>query len=191
MTTKHKLLQLVTKEIETCTNCELCRTRNKVVPGEGNPGAEIVWLAEGPGANEDQEGRPFVGRAGKLLDNMIKAIGYNREDVFILNTVKCRPPDNRKPTPEEMAACADFLDMQLQIIDPFIIVALGATAADRLLGPGKTISSRRGKIYRTEEGWNVVCSYHPAFLLRNQTAKKDAWEDLTLVKDTIKGRHEL
>jgi len=161
MTTKHKLLQLVTKEIETCTNCELCRTRNKVVPGEGNPGAEIVWLAEGPGANEDQEGRPFVGRAGKLLDNMIKAIGYNREDVFILNTVKCRPPDNRKPT------------------------------ADRLLGPGKTISSRRGKIYRTEEGWNVVCSYHPAFLLRNQTAKKDAWEDLTLVKDTIKGRHEL
>jgi len=118
MTTKHKLLQLVTKEIETCTNCELCRTRNKVVPGEGNPGAEIVWLAEGPGANEDQEGRPFVGRAGKLLDNMIKAIGYNREDVFILNTVKCRPPDNRKPTPEEMAACADFLDMQLQIIDP-------------------------------------------------------------------------
>jgi len=142
MTTKHKLLQLVTKEIETCTNCELCRTRNKVVPGEGNPGAEIVWLAEGPGANEDQEGRPFVGRAGKLLDNMIKAIGYNREDVFILNTVKCRPPDNRKPTPEEMAACADFLDMQLQIIDQRI--DCWVRARQFLVAGARYIVQRRG-----------------------------------------------
>jgi len=190
MTPKERLLKMIAGEIEACTGCELANECGHVVPGEGNPNAEIVFCGEAPGSTEAEQGRPFVGRAGKLLDNMIKSMGYAREDVYILNTVKCRPPGNRKPDPEEMKACADYLDMQLQVIDPFIIVALGATAADRLLPDtiGQNLSSRRGKIHKIkldQSEYNVVCSYHPAFLLRNPPAKQDACADLKLVKDTL------
>jgi len=193
---KDRLLKLVADQINNCTECELCKDSGKKVPGEGNRNAEIVLCGEAPGAKESELGIPFVGRAGKLLDNMIKAMGYKREDLYILNTVKCRPPNNRNPEPAEIESCAKYLDMQLQIIDPFLIIALGAVASDRLLSEtvGQSLSSRRGKIHSLcidKSRYNVICTYHPAYLLRNPAAKAEAHKDLTLVKNTIDEWHAL
>lgn len=163
-----------------CEGCKLCSTRTQIVVGEGNPRARLVFVGEGPGEQEDLQGRPFVGRAGQLLEKMINAMGLKREDVFICNVVKCRPPGNRNPEPDEIAACSGFLHRQLDAIKPEIIVALGKFAAQTLLQTDERITQLRGH-FRTYRGVKLMPTLHPAYLLRNPPAKREAWEDLKLV----------
>jgi len=164
-----------------CQLCpELATTRNKVVFGSGNIRAQLVFVGEAPGADEDQQGLPFVGRAGQLLTKMIEAMGLTRKDVFICNVLKCRPPENRPPKPEEKTNCKPFLLRQLELIGPKVICALGTHAAQSLLQTDETISQLRGKTH-TYAGTQLICTYHPAYLLRNPSAKKDAWVDLQKV----------
>ncbi len=188
MSIKQNLLNVIANDISRCTKCELCKNRTNTVPGEGNENCKVVFIGEGPGADEDNSGKPFVGRSGKLLTKMIESIGLKREDVFILNICKCRPPDNRKPTEDEIKACRNYLEMQLKVISPECIVTLGATATDAILGPGDGITKRRAGLagYKT---WKfdgndiiVIPTLHPSYLLRNPSAKKDAAEDLAIVK---------
>ena len=153
------------------------RTRHKIVFGTGNPRAELVFVGEGPGHDEDMQGLPFVGRAGKLLTQMIEAMGLLRENVYIANIVKCRPPENRPPEEDEVAACMPFLVRQITAIAPKVIVCLGSTAAQNLLGTKKSISRFRGQWFDLH-GAKVIATYHPAYLLRNPTAKSDVWLDL-------------
>ncbi len=178
---KADALSAVADEIAACTRCALHATRLRTVPGEGDPAAAIVFVGEGPGADEDRSGRPFVGRAGQLLDDIItKGMKLRRQDVYICNVVKCRPPGNRVPEPDEAAACADFLDRQLRAVAPRVICALGATAARRLLGVEQPLGTLRGEVHR----WGdtpVVVTYHPAYLLRNPAAKKPTWDDIRKV----------
>jgi len=178
------MLQMLSDKISECTRCqELAETRTQTVFGEGNPNAKIFFLGEAPGADEDKQGKPFVGRAGKLLDEIIKACGWTREDVYIGNILKCRPPGNRNPTKEESDNCESFLKLQLRIINPKYIVCLGTTAAQNLLHTDERISRMRGK-WRYYGDIKVLCTYHPSFLLRNPKAKKDVWDDLQiLIKD--------
>ena len=191
MTIKSDLLKIISNDIAGCTRCELHSTRTNTVPGEGNVNSKLVWLGEGPGQNEDETGRPFVGRAGKLLDNMIKSVGLKREDTMILNICKCRPPGNRKPTSDEVEACRYYLDMQLLTINPSVIVTLGATATEALLGPGIGITKRRAAIAGVssitlcDKKIVVIPTLHPSYLLRNPAAKTDAAEDLALIKRHI------
>jgi DNA polymerase len=173
-------LEQVASDIRKCKECTLCETLGKYVPGEGNSVAELVLLGEGPGQVEAEQGRPFCGRSGKLLDNMIKAMGYTRDDVYICNTVKCRPPNNRRPTPEEMKKCESFLIKQLELINPKVIVTLGATATEGILGSGPGITKRRGK-WGEYEGIKVMPTFHPAACLYNPNLKHDVWADLQLV----------
>lgn len=164
-----------------CTRCKLCSLgRQNVVPGEGNPRAELVFVGEGPGEQEDQQGRPFVGKAGQLLDKMIEAMGLSREQVFIANVVKCRPPGNRNPEPDEIDACSPFLHRQLDAIQPKIVVALGKFAAQTLLQTETRISALRGNFFQYR-GAKLMPTYHPAYLLRNPEMKRDAWADLQKV----------
>jgi DNA polymerase len=169
------------KEIGNCTRCKLHKRRKTIVFGEGNPAAQLMLIGEAPGADEDLQGRPFVGRAGQLLMQMIKAIGYQRNDVFIANVLKCRPPENRNPEADEIAECSPFLFKQIGIIQPKIILALGTFAAQLLLNSKSSISSLRSRVYEMPYG-RVVATYHPSFLLRSPQKKPEAWEDLKMIK---------
>ncbi|HUJ01485.1 MAG TPA: uracil-DNA glycosylase [Usitatibacter sp.] len=170
----------------SCTACVLCRQRKQAVFGVGDEAAPWLFIGEGPGADEDQQGDPFVGQAGKLLDNMLAAIGLARgREVYIANVVKCRPPGNRTPTPEEAAACAPYLDRQIELLGPKLIVALGKTAAIRLLSTEASLASLRGRVHRYR-GTPLVVTYHPAYLLRSLPDKAKAWEDLLFARRTLR-----
>lgn len=175
-------LAAVAAAVAGCAACALAATRTKAVPGEGNPDSpDVMFVGEAPGADEDLQGRPFVGRAGQLLDKMIAAMGFARSDVFIANILKCRPPGNRTPTPDEMSVCIPFLRRQIALVRPKTLVALGATAWKGLSGdPGASISRVRG-IWQSFGGIPVMPTFHPAYLLRCPSAKRTAWEDLKLV----------
>jgi uracil-DNA glycosylase len=178
-------LQVLRDEIGDCRRCKLCSGRTNLVFGVGDPTAHLVFVGEGPGADEDAQGEPFVGKAGQLLDKMIEAMGYARGDVYICNVVKCRPPGNRNPEPDEIAACEPFLKKQLGAIRPRMIVALGKFAAQCLLRDDAPISRLRGN-FRTYEGIQLMPTFHPAYLLRDPTKKKEAWEDLKTVMAALK-----
>ena len=173
------LLQ-IRDDLGECTRCKLHGTRTKIVFGDGNLKAQLVFVGEGPGADEDAQGLPFVGRAGKLLTQMIEAMGLQRRDVYICNVVKCRPPGNRQPEPDEVAACSPFLFRQLDSIQPRVIVCLGATAFQTLLQTNRSISHYRGQ-WLDYRGFKMLPTYHPAYLLRNPAAKADVWKDLQKV----------
>lgn len=173
------LLQ-VRDDLGECTRCKLHSTRTKIVFGDGNSKARLVFVGEGPGADEDAQGLPFVGRAGKLLTQMIEAMGLERRDVYICNVVKCRPPGNRQPEPDEVTACSPFLFRQLDSINPKVIVCLGATAFQTLLQTNRSISHYRGQ-WLDYRGYKMLPTYHPAYLLRNPAAKADVWKDLQKV----------
>jgi DNA polymerase len=172
-------LQLIRDEIGECTRCALHAGRNKLVFGDGSPSARLMFVGEGPGADEDAQGLPFVGKAGQLLNNMIAAMGLKREDVYIANVVKCRPPGNRVPEPEEGATCSPFLFRQIDVIRPQVLVALGATAATWLLGTRQPLAGLRGRVHSVR-GTQLIVTYHPAYLLRDPRQKKEAWADLQI-----------
>lgn len=172
-------------DVDACTACGLCRTRKKSVPGVGDTSAEWLFVGEAPGAEEDARGEPFVGQAGRLLDNMLAALGMSRErSVYIANVLKCRPPNNRTPEPLEVEACRPYLERQVALIAPRIIVALGRSAASLLLDNDASIASLRGRVHRYR-GIPLVVTYHPAYLLRNLPDKAKAWEDLLLARATV------
>jgi uracil-DNA glycosylase family 4 len=179
-------LLVLADEARACTRCGLHATRKQAVFARGNPFAELVFVGEGPGADEDAQGLPFVGKSGQLLDRMIVAMGYAPEDIYVCNIVKCRPPENRKPEPVEMAACSPFVVQQLALIKPKVIVALGATAVQGLL-PSTTegITRMRGKWKVYQQTIPVMPTFHPAYLLRNPDAKRDVWNDLKAVMERL------
>jgi uracil-DNA glycosylase len=177
---KSAALTEILDDIGECTRCRLHKGRTKLVFGVGNVNADIMFIGEGPGADEDKQGEPFVGRAGQLLNNMITAMGIPREDVYIANVVKCRPPDNRTPEKDECDTCSPFLLRQIEVIQPKMIVALGAVAAKNLLGLNDSMGNLRGKIYDFH-GTKLVATYHPAYLLRDPRQKAEAWKDLQIV----------
>ncbi len=170
-------LRAIQNEIGDCTRCALSAGRNKIVFGDGDPNARLMFVGEGPGADEDAQGVPFVGRGGQLLNNMIAATGLKREQVYIANIVKCRPPQNRTPEPQEANTCAPFLFQQIDVVRPEVIVALGSTAATYLLGVKSSLGGLRGRIHACR-GTKLIVTYHPAYLLRDPTHKKEAWQDL-------------
>jgi DNA polymerase len=167
----------VREDLGECTRCKLHKTRNKIVFGDGSAKAQLVFVGEGPGADEDAQGLPFVGRAGKLLTQMIEAMGLQRSDVYICNVVKCRPPGNRQPENDEVEKCSPFLFRQLDVLQPKVIVCLGATAAQTLLQTNRSISHFRGQ-WMDFRGYKMLATYHPAYLLRNPAAKGEVWKDL-------------
>ncbi|MBN2475688.1 MAG: uracil-DNA glycosylase [Pirellulales bacterium] len=179
-------LAAVQREVAACVRCaELARTRKQTVFGAGNPLARLVFLGEAPGADEDRQGEPFVGRAGKLLTDMIeKGMKLKRRDVYIMNILRCRPPGNRNPLPVEAAACRQFLDRQLAVIQPEFICCLGAVAAQNLLQTTTSIGRLRGH-FHDYQGIKVLCTYHPAYLLRNPSAKRPTWDDLRLLMEEM------
>ena len=160
-----------------CRRCSLAETRKQVVFGSGDRHADLVFVGEGPGAEEDKTGVPFVGRAGQLLNDIIKACRLKREDIYICNVLRCRPPGNRLPSPDEAANCREYLDGQIAIVNPDYIVCWGSTAAKNLLASEAPIGKMRGKFFEYGRA-KVVCTYHPSYLLRNPAAKKDVWEDM-------------
>lgn len=174
----------LTEEITRCQKCRLCAGRTYPVPGEGNPHAQLMFIGEGPGRDEDQTGRPFVGRAGQLLDKMIGAIGLSREEVFIANVVKCRPPQNRAPEADEVAACMPYLRAQVGLIRPQVIVLLGSSALGAILGPDHRITRERGAWIERKGVW-FMPTFHPAALLRDESKKRPVWEDLKKVRDKL------
>jgi uracil-DNA glycosylase family 4 len=172
--------------VARCDACGLCKQRKQAVFGVGAENGPWLFVGEGPGADEDEQGEPFVGQAGKLLDNMLAAMGCRRGgDTYIANVVKCRPPGNRTPTAEEAAACAPFLDRQIELVAPKLIVALGKSAVVRLLETDASVASLRGKVHRYK-GIAVVVTYHPAYLLRSLPEKAKAWEDLVFARRTMR-----
>jgi len=174
-------LELLQAEVAACTLCEeLAPTRTQTVFGVGNPDARLCILGEAPGEDEDRLGEPFVGRGGQLLNKILAACQLEREDVYLLNILRCRPPSNRNPKEEEAKNCRQFLERQLQLIDPEFICCMGAVAAQNLLSTTVAIGRLRGKIH-DYRGMKVVCTYHPAYLLRNPSAKKNAWEDMKML----------
>jgi uracil-DNA glycosylase family 4 len=171
-------LDVVAEVVRSCTKCELSRHRTQTVFARGTGSSGVCFVGEGPGADEDAQGLPFVGKAGQLLDRMIEAMGLGRDDVYVCNVVKCRPPDNRKPELDEMAACLPYLNEQLDLIQPRVIVALGATAVQGLFGTTEGITRLRGK-WKTYRGQvDVMPTFHPAYLLRTPAAKREVWDDL-------------
>ncbi len=172
-------LQMIRDDIGDCTRCALHKGRNKIVFADGSPNARLMFVGEGPGADEDAQGLPFVGRAGQLLNNMISAMGLKREEVYIANVVKCRPPGNRTPEPEEANTCTPFLFRQIDVVRPQVLVALGATAATYLLGQRQPLAGLRGRVHAFR-GMSLIVTYHPAFLLRDPRQKKEAWADLQI-----------
>lgn len=177
-------LEQVSRDLDGCIRCKLCEKRKTIVVGEGNPKAELMFVGEGPGENEDKQGRPFVGKAGQLLDRMIEAMGLRREQVYIANVVKCRPPGNRNPEPDEITACSPFLHRQIAVIQPKVIVALGKFAAQTLLETQTPITRLRGN-FGTYRGVKLMPTFHPSYLLRNPASKKEAWTDLLLVAQEL------
>jgi DNA polymerase len=177
-------LALVREEIGDCQRCRLAGGRRNIVFGVGNPNAHLVFVGEAPGADEDEQGEPFVGKAGQLLTKMIEAMGYRREDVYICNVIKCRPPGNRNPEPDEVAACEPFLKRQLAALRPRVIVTLGKFAAQCLLRDETPISRLRGN-FRTYQGIQLMPTFHPAYLLRDPSKKKETWADLKSVNAAL------
>jgi len=177
-------LEIIRADLGECTRCKLHKTRNKIVFGNGSEKADLVFVGEGPGHDEDIQGLPFVGRAGKLLTQMIEAMGLQRKDVYICNVVKCRPPENRMPERDEIAACSPFLIRQIDAIHPKVIVCLGATAAQMLLNTTRSISAFRGE-WLEYRGTRLLATYHPAYLLRNPAAKSEVWKDLQKVMSVL------
>ena len=177
-------LKLIREDLGDCTRCKLHKGRTKIVFGVGDPHAELMFVGEGPGADEDEKGEPFVGRAGQLLNNMIKAMGIRREDVYIANIIKCRPPGNRTPERDECETCSPFLMRQIAAIQPKVIVALGAVAAKTLLAINAPMSELRGHWYDFR-GTKLAVTYHPAFLLRDPRQKKETWKDLQMVMQDL------
>jgi DNA polymerase len=174
-------LEAIRTEIGDCTRCPLAYAgRHKIVFADGSPTATLMFVGEGPGADEDAQGLPFVGKAGQLLNNMIAAMGLKREEVYIANIVKCRPPNNRVPEPVEANTCSPFLLRQIDIVQPQVIVALGSTAATYLLGVKQSLSGLRGR-WHSCRGAKLAVTYHPAFLLRDPRQKAEAWKDLQMV----------
>jgi DNA polymerase len=178
---RHGSLTTIAKAVEACTRCPLYKTANHGVPGEGDPKARLVCVGEAPGANEDETGRPFVGQAGQLLTKILAAVDLTREEVFITNVVKHRPPGNRNPTPGEIEACSPYLIRQLELIKPKVIVAFGTFAAQTLLNTKTPIGKLRGEVHRYH-GIPLVVTYHPAALLRNPSWKRPTWEDVKLAR---------
>jgi DNA polymerase len=178
-------LDAIAAEVRVCTNCRLHATRTRAVPGEGDPETEVVFVGEGPGFNEDRQGRPFVGRAGDLLVKLLGHIGWRREDVFITNVVKCRPPDNRDPQPDEIAACAPFLRRQLEVLDPAVVVTLGRYSMATFM-PGARISQAHGTVRPVDPATGaanalVFAMYHPAAALRTPAIERDSYADIAAV----------
>jgi len=179
-------LDALVDDIAGCTACALCKTRRMTVPGVGDPRAQWMFVGEAPGADEDSQGEPFVGAAGQLLDNMLVALGLARtENVYIANVLKCRPPNNRTPEPAEALACAPYLDRQIELIAPRLIVALGRSAAGRLLNTDAPVSRLRNRVHRYR-GTPLIVTYHPAYLLRTPADKAKAWEDLLFARRTLR-----
>jgi uracil-DNA glycosylase len=172
-------LQMIREDLGDCTRCALHKGRHTIVFGVGDPAARLMFVGEGPGADEDAQGLPFVGRAGQLLNNMIAAMGLKREECYIANVVKCRPPGNRTPEPEEANTCSPFLFRQIDVVRPQVLVALGATAATYLLGARQPLAGLRGRVHAFR-GTSLIVTYHPAFLLRDPRQKKEAWADLQI-----------
>lgn len=182
---KTEALEAIRKRLEGCQCCSLCRTVRHVVFGEGSPDASVMFIGEAPGAVEDETGRPFVGPAGRLLTDIIeKGMGLKRSDVYIANIAKCRPPGNRDPLPEEIRECIGFLDEQIGVIGPKVIVALGRIAAQTLLATETPISRLRGK-FGERQGVKVMPTYHPSYLLHNPAKKRDVWEDIKTVMQEL------
>ncbi len=173
-------LEKLHESMKNCRQCQLCTGRRNLVFGEGDPDARLMFIGEAPGYEEDMSGRPFVGAAGQLLNKMIKAMNFSREEVYIANIIKCRPKDNRTPAPDEISMCIPFLHQQIHLIRPEVIICLGATAAKALLNTANGISRMRGK-WCNFENIPVMPTFHPAFLLRQESAKRDAWSDLKQV----------
>lgn len=174
-------LECIKHEVQACTRCKhLASARTQTVFGVGNTTPRLCFLGEAPGADEDRLGEPFVGRAGQLLTKIIEACTFKREDVYILNVLKCRPPDNRTPEPPEIANCRGFLDRQLEVLQPQFICCLGATAAQTLLGSVESIGRLRKRFHQHGNA-KVICTYHPSYLLRNPPAKKDVWDDMQML----------
>ncbi len=176
---KPAALKLIRADIGDCTRCRLHKGRTNLVFGVGNVNADLMFIGEGPGADEDAQGEPFVGRAGQLLNNMISAMGLKREDVYIANVVKCRPPGNRTPEKDECDTCSPFLMRQIEVIKPKVIVALGAVAAKNLLAMNDSMANLRGRWYDFKDS-KLLVTYHPAYLLRDPRQKKEAWKDLQM-----------
>jgi DNA polymerase len=180
-------LDSIRADIGDCVRCKLCRAgRHHIVFGVGNPTADLMFVGEAPGRDEDLQGEPFVGRAGQKLTQIIEAIGLKREDVYIANVIKCRPPENRNPEPDEVDACEQFLFRQVDAIKPKVIVALGTFAARSLLKTADPISRLRGRVY-DYRGARLVPTFHPAFLLRNPACRREVWEDMKKVRALLNG----
>ena len=179
-------LTILSQEASNCQKCGLAQTRTSVVFGSGRTDADLMFVGEAPGADEDRQGLPFVGAAGQLLTRMIEAMGLTREDVYIANIIKCRPPNNRDPKPEELAACQPYLAQQIDLIAPVVICTLGRFAAQTLLQTTESMGRLRGKIF-DYQGAKLVPTYHPAALLRNAQWKRPTWEDLKLVRKLYDG----
>jgi uracil-DNA glycosylase len=172
--------------LEGCPRCKLSKSRTHIVFGQGNPRAELMFVGEAPGHEEDVQGLAFVGRAGQLLTKIIEAMGRKRDGVYICNILKCRPPENRNPEPDEVESCIPFLEEQIRLISPKVIVTLGTFAAQAVLGNDEPIGRMRGR-WQTARGVRVMPTFHPAFLLRSPERKKDVWEDMKLVRDFLAG----
>lgn len=177
-------LLTIRDDLGDCTRCKLHSGRHTIVFGDGNPKADLAFVGEGPGHDEDMQGLPFVGRAGKLLTQMIEAMGLQRSDVYICNVVKCRPPENRAPEKDEVSACLPFLQRQLDAISPKVIVCLGSIAAQTLLQTNRGVSHYRGQ-WLEYRGCRLIATYHPAYLLRNPNAKGEVWKDLQKVMSVL------
>ena len=172
--------------VSGCTRCALHATRTQAVFGVGNRHADWMFIGEAPGADEDKQGEPFVGRAGQLLNSMLKALGFSREDVYIANVLKCRPPGNRDPRPEEAQQCRGYLERQIELVAPKLIVAVGRIAAQNLLATDTALARLRGKVHALgSRGWPLVVTYHPAYLLRSPGEKRKAWQDLLFAKQVF------
>ena len=178
-------LRVIREEIGDCTRCGLCRKRTHIVFGVGSASARLMFVGEGPGADEDLKGEPFVGRAGQLLTKIIESMGLKREEVYIANVVKCRPPENRTPLPDEIGTCSPFLFQQVQAIRPRVVVCLGTPAAQTVLGTRETITRLRGS-FHDQDGIRVMPTFHPAYLLRNPAAKREVWDDMKKVMAELK-----
>lgn len=175
--------------VHGCQRCELCNSRTQAVFGVGDRQARLMIVGEAPGAEEDRQGEPFVGRAGRLLNAMLRAVGLDREQVFIANILKCRPPRNRDPQPAEVEQCMPYLRRQIELISPALILCVGRIAAQNLLATDTPIGRLRGSLHRLETGVPVIVTYHPAYLLRSPGEKRKAWEDLKLVIGTLGDGH--
>ena len=173
--------------VSACTLCELHVTRTQTVFGVGNPRARWMFIGEAPGAEEDRQGEPFVGRAGQLLTSMLNALGFRRDDVYIANVLKCRPPGNRDPKPDEARSCRGYLDRQIELVSPLLIVAVGRIAAQNLLATDSALARLRGQVHALgERRWPLIVTYHPAYLLRSPGEKRKAWQDLVFARQVFR-----